>query len=307
VGLIAAPFRPRFPWFGPDLQTLRNALVRAPAGAAGERLEFPVAGGDTLVGALDRARAPCGKPLAVLVHGLTGCATSAYMLATSAALQAAGHDVLRLNLRGAGPTRGTARASYHAGRSEDLRAVFAALPGDLVAVGFSLGANMLLKHLGEAGADGRIRAAATVSAPLDLAAASRRLHAPRNRVYHDYLLRRMVAGSPYDEARAPGIAAIRDFDDRIVARKSGFTGADDYYARCSSGAFLPAIRTKTLLVHAADDPWIPGALYAEYDWGANPLLTPCLTRGGGHVGFHEAGHAAARHDREIVAFFAAIS
>jgi predicted alpha/beta-fold hydrolase len=305
--LIPAPFRPRFPWFGPDLQTLRNALARAPKGPEGERLEFQVSGGDMLVGALDRAGTAGTKPLAVLVHGLTGCATSAYMRATSCALRAAGHDVLRLNLRGAGPTRTASRESYHAGRSEDLRAVLAALPGELVAVGYSLGANMLLKFLGEEGAGGRIRAAATVSAPLDLAASSRRLHAPRNRVYHDYLLRRMIADSPYAEARAPGIATIRDFDDRVVARLNGFANADDYYARCSSRAFLPAIRTRTLLVHAADDPWIPGKLYADYDWAANPHLTPCLTRGGGHVGFHEAGHAMPRHDREIVAFFGTIS
>lgn len=307
MGLIAAPFRPRFPWFGPDLQTLRNALMPPPNGPVGERREFPVEGGDMLVGALDRSGLCGAAPLAVLVHGLTGCATSAYMLATSAALRAAGYDVLRLNLRGAGPARATARAAYHAGRSADLHAVFAALPDVCVAVGFSLGANMLLKYLGEVGAGARIRAAATVSAPLDLAAASRRLHAPRNRVYHDYLLRRMVADSPHDEARAPGIATIREFDDRVVARMNGFADADDYYARCSSGAFLPAIRTKTLLVHAADDPWIPGSLYAEYDWSTNPSLMPCLTRGGGHVGFHEAGHATARHDREIVAFFGAIS
>ena len=61
----------------------------------------------------------------------------------------------------------------------------------------------------------------------------------------------------------------------------------------------------TLLVHALDDPWVPGAAYESFDWRANPRLRPLLSPRGGHVGFHGRGGSETWHDRAIAAFFAA--
>ena len=304
-------FRPRFPWFGPDLQTLRNFLARPRVDLPpAETLRFPMGDGDELVGALNRVPGGAAKPLVVLIHGLTGCSASAYMRASASAHLAAGADVLRLNLRGAGPS--TARGMYHAGRSEDFRRVVERLeaPNGIHAVGYSLGANMLLKFLSEGA--GKVIRAASVSAPIDLLETSKRIHAPRNRVYHDYLLRRMRADAlragadlgPVSREIVAGVRTIWDYDDRIVAPRNGFAGVHDYYARCSARPRLKDIVVPTLLVHALDDPWIPGALYADYDWRTNPNLTPLLADGGGHVGFHGAGSRIAWHDRAIVRFFA---
>ncbi len=58
----------------------------------------------------------------------------------------------------------------------------------------------------------------------------------------------------------------------------------------------------SLVIHALDDPWIPGRLYAEFPWHENPALVPLLPRGGGHVGFHAATCKAAWHDRCIELF-----
>lgn len=57
-----------------------------------------------------------------------------------------------------------------------------------------------------------------------------------------------------------------------------------------------------LPIHALGDPWITGALYADYDWAANPKITPLLPEGGDHVGFHGAGSRIAWHDRAIGRF-----
>ena len=43
------------------------------------------------------------------------------MQASARHLLERGHPVLRLNLRGAGPSRPRCRLQYHAGRTEDLR------------------------------------------------------------------------------------------------------------------------------------------------------------------------------------------
>lgn len=77
AGLDAAAFRPRFPWIGGDLQTLRNFLLRPrhdltpwPA----QRLELAMrdGSGDRLVASLHRV-GEAAAPLVVLIHGLTGC------------------------------------------------------------------------------------------------------------------------------------------------------------------------------------------------------------------------------------------
>jgi hypothetical protein len=299
-------FRPRWPWLGADLQTLRDTLVPdadRPASAGSKAIEFamPDGTGDRLHGVLERPRSPrSGLPLAVLVHGLTGCADSRYVRRAAGRLRGAGYRTLRLNLRGAGASRPFSRQQYHSGRSEDLAAVLAQLPADLTAdglvlAGWSLGANLLLKGLAEFGAQFPIRAAVAVSAPIDLAAAAERIRAPRNWPYHRWLLYRMkveAAAGPLLEGAAETLARIRDiveFDERLTAPNNGFAGAADYYAKCSAVRFLPAVPVPTLVIHALDDPWIPGAAYRTHDWDANPNLTPLLTAHGGHVGFHAPG------------------
>ncbi len=314
-------FRARFPWWGGDLQTLRNHLLRrdrALDSGRAERLEFPTEDGtgDVLLAALDWP--PAGMrslPLVILLHGLTGCEDSAYVRATAAHLLRLGHPVMRLNLRGAGPSRARCRRQYHAGRSEDLAHVLGGLDGRLAArglfvVGFSLGGNILLKYLGEAGRRALLLGAASVSAPIDLRAAHLRLMAWRNRPYHDHILVRMKVeiarpNSDLDASRRKELAAIRtiyDFDDRVTGPCNGFAGAEDYYGRCSAARFLGGIHVPTLVIHAGNDPWIPGALYRAFDWRSNPRLTLLMPRGGGHVGFHGGGDVA-WHDRCIAAFF----
>lgn len=328
-------FRARFPWWGGDLQTVRNTLLRAlrrplpgPSGT-GRRLAvaLPDGSGDRLVATLDLPRrrpdAERRWPLLLLIHGLTGCEDSDYLRATAALMLARGAPVLRLNLRGAGPSRPLCRQQYHAGRSEDLRAVLHSLPDllppalladGIVAVGYSLGGNMLLKYLGEEGEGTPLRAGVAISPPFDLAATQRRIMEWRNRPYHRWLLARMVEEAfAAPEPPAPEIAAalrrcrsIYAFDDTVVAPLNGFAGADAYYARCSASAYVHGIRVPTLLIHAADDPWIPLEPFRRYDWRRAPFVVPLLPAGGGHVGFHGAGSRIPWHDRCLVRFLEAV-
>lgn len=317
-----APFRPRFPWLNGDLQTVRNMIVRPRpsfADAPARRLSLAMddGTGDALLADLHVPAVP-SRPLAILIHGLTGCGESFYVLSTARALLHRGHPVLRLNLRGAGPNAGACREQYHAGRTADIARVFGALDPALlrhgaVAVGYSLGGNVLLKLLAEAGTAAPVRRAAAVSPPVDLAAAARCILRPRNRLYQRYLLARMKAEARatrggLDARTAAGVAAARnivDYDDTVVAPRYGFASAADYYARCSSGQMLGAIRVPTLVLHSRDDPWIPpGALEAAAR-GENPSLRIVLSDRGGHVGFHGAGAKLPWHDGLIADFFAA--
>ena len=169
---------------------------------------------------------------------------------------------------------------------------------------------MLLKFLAEFPETPGIVAAASISAPIDLAAGSRRLQSPRNFFYHRSLLRGLQEESlggkaeisePYRQA-IQAARSIYEFDDVFVAPTNGFAGVEDYYARSSALGFLEGIRTPTLLIHALNDPWIPANTYTGYTWKKNPNLRPCLVSGGGHVGFHCRGLRGAWHDHAIEQF-----
>lgn len=312
------PFRARFPWCGGDLQTLRNVLVRgradlSPWPAETLYLAMGDGSGDRLVARLHRPKTGSARPCAVLIHGLTGSEDSAYILETAHRLLTDGWPVLRLNLRGAGPSRALCRGQYHAGRSEDLADALAGLPEDavgrgIVAIGYSLGGAMLLKYLAEQGAGGPVRAAVTVSVPIDLAAAAYRFQAARNLVYHRAMLAWMKSealAGPVTEAERAAVSGARsvvEFDDRFIAPRNGFAGAADYYERCKPLCFLPGVAVPVLALHARDDPWVPAAAYEAFDWAENRNLTLGLSDGGGHVGFHARHGDATWHDQAIRAF-----
>jgi predicted alpha/beta-fold hydrolase len=239
-GVTGRPAFPHFlerpPWWGGDLQTVRNRLwgqILAPTPVPAEQLEFPTTdgSGDALIASLDRP--PAGHrtalPLVILLHGLTGCEDSHYIRVSARHLLARGCPVLRLNLRGAGPSRLYCRREYHAGSTDDLRAVIGRLDGRLAAngiiiVGYSLGGNILLKYLGEQERRASILGAVSVSAPIDLKAAQMRFMHRRNRRNHDHILARMKAGmaapssalSDSERASLESIATVYDFDDRAV-------------------------------------------------------------------------------------------
>jgi len=313
-------FRARAPWWGPDLQTLRNAVVRPSPSVEGfscERLKLPLAdgSGDALSGLLQRPQREAAQPLVVLIHGLSGSEESAYMLTSAVHWLGRGHPVLRLNLRGAGPSRPLCRLQYHAGRCGDLRDGLRSLPSELldrgvVLVGYSLGANMLLKFMAEHAPELPVRAAIAVSAPIDLSAASRRFLDPRNALYHWNLLRNMKRESlgsgahvsPAERAAILSVTSIYEFDDRFVGPRNGYAGAEEYYADNAAQGYLDRIRIPTLVIQASDDPWIPSGAYHCAPWEAHPDLTLLMSDGGGHVGFHGHESPIPWHDRCAAAF-----
>jgi predicted alpha/beta-fold hydrolase len=323
VNLEFPPFAPRFPWWSADLQTLANHFsppVAALAPHASERLSFALRDGtgDTLLASLDRPAVPNAiRPLAIVVHGLTGTEHSAYILSIARHLLDGGHTVLRLNLRGAGPSRPLCAGHYYAGRSQDFRHLLELLPKDLtrqgiVAVGYSLGGAMLLKYLGEEGAATALSAAASVSAPIDLAVTCRHMMRSRNWLYHYHMLANMKVEATGEGAKLTaaeraailGARTVWQYDDAFIAPRYGFADAADYYERCKPLRFMPDIRIPTVVLASLDDPWIPGALYSGYDWHANKSLVPLLPPHGGHVGFHGVGDRRPWSDRVVARFFA---
>ena len=316
-------FKARFPWLGSDLQTLRASLPGQHVSLAswpGERLFIGLADGDQMLASFHRPTpgdAAATRPLVVLLHGLAGSEDSRYLRATAAFLLHHGWPVLRLNLRGAGPSNPLCRSLYHSGRSEDLREALgvlnherpALLADGLCLIGFSLGGNLLLKALAEADLPLVPIAAAAVSSPVDLKRTAQRLAAWRNWPYQGRLLagmRRELHGKlPQGLAQAAAAArSVYALDERVTAPWHGFGSADDYYAQASAGPRLGQIGQPTLLLHADDDPWVPRQAYDCLQWWkpGHPVQL-VMARSGGHLGFHGRGSSLAWFNRQILRFF----
>lgn len=288
-------FRPRLPWLGGDLQTLRNSFVgTSPALTEAERLLAPIDVGAINL-AVNLAEESNGRIL-LLVHGLGGSEDSVYMLDTASYFLAQGYHVLRMNYRGVGPSALTSEAPYSAGLTSDLRAVlrriekrFPDMPVYLM--GFSLGGQLSLRMLGEGDVPPRTKACVTVSAPLDLATSQRKLERRRNRPYARYVVNNMQqdlngVSHPKVSADPMALRTVWDFDEQIIAPVFGFKGAADYYERVSCLPLLERISTPALAIHAADDPWIPVEDYYRAQWPAESPSGALIAPGGGHVGFH---------------------
>ena len=293
------PYRSRAPWFGGDLQTVRNSFFPVRPEQADESLylEMSDASGDRLL--VRHFRGAPEKPLIVLMHGLAGDEGSSYMILALRHLRRIGFPVLLVNLRGALPSRPTCKLQYHAGRSEDLRDLLIALPDGMieagaVMVGFSLAGNMVLKFAAEFAASLPVAGVVAVSAPVDLALTSANMLRARNYLYNqrllaDYKKQCTAAGAHVSEEENAAIRRSRnfvDFDNFFVAPRNGFRDAEDYWQKSQAKQFLGAIPVPSLIIHAIDDPMVPFAVYDGVDWRSNTKLVPCFTKGGGHVGFH---------------------
>jgi hypothetical protein len=158
-------------------------------------------------------------------------------------------------------------------------------------LGTSLGGNIALKLAGE-GAE--VAAVASISAPMDLLEASRAIERTAAAPYRSVLLKRLVDNAVhfarhrkvhYDVRAITRMRRIKDFDNAVVAPMHGFAGAEDYYARASSGPHLGKIRVPTLVVHAEDDPVVAGASILPPLAKASPAVHVAMSRRGGHLGF----------------------
>lgn len=184
---VSSSYRAPFLLRNTHLHTVYPTLARKVHGVVymRERLELP--DGDFLD--LDWVRHGEGRRLAVLCHGLESGSGVQYMRGMTQFLSAQGWDVLALNYRGCSGEENRLPRSYHSGATEDLDAVMEHIQdmnqySFVALVGFSLGGNLVLKYLGEGRPlAARVKAAACVSVPCDLASSAERLGSWQCRIY----------------------------------------------------------------------------------------------------------------------------
>lgn len=296
-------FRPAWWLPGPHLPTVFGKLVRR-VPPAHDRIErWPTPDGDEVSVALIDPPHP-DAPILTVFHGLEGTIRSTYAQGLLHQARARGWGAAMLMWRSCDGRVPRAPRMYHSGETADAELFFTVLQSrfprsSLLATGVSLGANVLLKWLGERerAAPASLRAAAAISTPFDLAAGSRHLEQGFSRVYVRHFvrgLRRKALAAlaahptmPVNHTRVMAARTFWEFDDAFTAPVHGFDGADDYYARASSLGFLARVQRPTLLLSAINDPFLPAAVLDRVRSIAegNAALIPDFTPAGGHVGW----------------------
>ena len=240
-------------------------------------------------------------PTLIALHGLEGSSDAHYMRGLADKAFAAGMNVLRLNQRNCGGTEHLSAGLYHSGLAADPAMVIRELVdvdhmNAIAVVGYSLGGNVALRLAGNGGGVlPSLRVVIAVSPTMDLARCVDALERQQNVLYEwnfvrnlKRRMRRKARRLPerFDLAPLRAVRTVRQFDEAYTAPHHGFLNADDYYYRASSLRVIDRIAIPTLIISAADDPFVPEQQFRDPAVAGNPHITTVITRYGGHCGFY---------------------
>lgn len=282
------------------LNTMYTALYRKEPQVSFERERITTHDNDFLD--LDFIKKDASK-LAILCHGLEGSSSSKYISGTAHILSMKGFDICAMNYRFCSGEINRTPQMYHSGWTIDLDTVLRHVENDydeVYLIGFSLGANLVLKYGGEQkfSLSPKVKAIAAVSVPLNLLSASLEMLRWDNIFYtkrflrtlnHKIRLKHEQFPKHFNIEHLPEIKTVLDFDDYYTGPLNGFKDARDYYKQCSSDQFLPNIKVPTLIINAIDDPFLGPLCYPSAETIGNSKVSTIYTRYGGHVGFYQSG------------------
>lgn len=238
------------------------------------------------------------KPIVIVFHGLEGSINSPYAEGIMNTIHENGWRGVLMHFRGCSGEHNRLDRSYHSGDTGDIEFLINTIrlrhpQSPLFAIGYSLGGNALLKYLAEQGEACPLKSAVAVSIPFQLNRGADRLNQGFSKFYQWYLVKslRNKIKDKYKNRTAPvdlfNIDKYRTFwlfDNNITAPLHSFESAEEYYCLSSCKQYLKNIQTKTLILHAIDDPFVPQDAIPIKD-ELSKTVTLELSEHGGHVGF----------------------
>lgn len=242
------------------------------------------------------------SPIVIVIPGLTSDSSAAYIKHLAYSTAKRGWDVVVCNHRGLGGMSVTSDCFYNAGWTKDTRDVINYLHHEhpnapLFAVGTSIGANILVKYLGEDGEDLPIAGAVAICSPWDLLIGSRFICRRTVQKFYDRAL--TVGLQEYAQlhqtvysrlADWDGIVksrTIRDFDNYATRLVGKFETVDTYYRHCSSAQYVTKVAIPLLCISSLDDPVCTWEAIPWDECRANKNIVLAVTRHGGHLAFFE--------------------
>jgi predicted alpha/beta-fold hydrolase len=297
--LITSTYKPSFQFRNGFISTVYSGLVRRVKGVIQERERILLKDGDFLDLDWSFSNKQSNK-IIVMLHGLEGNGQRPYMTGPAKLFNQNGVDAVCVNFRGCSGEQNLKYRSYHSGATEDIEDIVNHLINiknykEIYFHGISLGANMILKYIGERNTVPiEIKAIVAVSVPCDLNGSCKELHTFKNMLYHNrfkrYLVNRLkIKQKQFAEyitvKEIKSIKTLRDFDNIYTSKAHGFKDASDYYKQCSSLQFLPNIKTPTLIINALNDSFLSPECYPINESKLNPNVYLETPKYGGHVGF----------------------
>jgi len=295
-------FKPAFGLRNRHFQTLYSSFFRKKINHEFEIEVFELDDGDFIECFWCESRPKADEPIVILFHGLEGSYKSSYIQGIMKALKNAGLSSVLMHFRGcSGKINRKARA-YHSGDTIDakkwIKYLHVKYPNNtLHAIGYSLGGNMLLKLLGEWKDKSLLSSAISISAPMQLNISANTMKKGFARVYQQYLLKHLKKSLCEKYSYHPmeklinlekneikKIKTLWDFDDAYTSKIHGFGTAKKYYELSSAKQYLKDIKTKTLIIHALDDPFMTKDILPKKG-ELSPSIKLEIHQHGGHVGF----------------------
>lgn len=312
--LVKSNFKPSFVLRNGHLNTILNAVVRKAPKVKYERERIITPDDDFFDVDFHKNGE---EKIVILCHGLEGNSNANYIQGIASLLSKKGFDIAAMNYRFCSGEINKQLRSYHAGFTDDLNQVIKLLEKDyqeIYLVGFSLGSNLILKYLGDGKfpLSPKIKAAAAISALVDLEGASLELSKAKNVVYGKNFIFTLAKKMKLKHAQYPNeipieklkkIKKVIDFDDYFTSVINGFKDAKDYYTKCSSLQFLKNIEVPTLIINALDDPFSSDSCVPFKEAKANDKLFLMTPKYGGHVGFYDFNKKHLWSEKKVFEFF----
>jgi len=239
-----------------------------------------------------------GDPIVVMTHGLSGSTESRYMVRMSRWLFREGKYVVRVNHRGISCDKIKSRILSHGGVTSDLLALIKEVherfpDSPMTLIGFSVGANMVLKLLGELGHEAHqyLERAIAVSPPVSLYDSALRFNWPVHALIQrsfskklKELVRTIEQEYPsLEPVHLPKNMTILDFDEHYTAPMWGYRDAAEYYEKNSSGRYVSNIDLPCRILYSLDDPLVSGENIEALECPS--VVEKYKTEHGGHLGF----------------------
>ncbi|OQR96669.1 serine protease family S33 [Achlya hypogyna] len=279
--------------------------------------------------------------------------TISYIQLTAKCCLCAGFRVVVMNARGCAKTPVTTSKLVCPAFTADVKEVVAHLrenyvpaPTLLVGIGYSLGANILLKYVGEMGTACPLSAAISLANPYDLETTTAHLATSwwHRQIYNKALTSGLVK-LIFKKARflihirksnrlsnahnvltsdtrvnlklLAKARVLNDFDVHYSCPIFGFATPRDIYKEASSSkcmqfiavhcnSHIASIAIPTLCLSALDDPICPHTAIPYAECAANPNVLLAVTKHGGHLGYYTRSSLDTWYIKAIVQFAKAV-
>ena len=295
-------YKPSWWMFNPHMQTILPSMFRKVKGLQYTRERIHLPDQDFLD--LDWIKSGSDR-LVIISHGLEGSSERHYVKGMARYFSEQAWDVLAWNCRSCSGEINKAPRLYHHAATDDLEevinhAIHLNAYHFIALVGFSMGGSLTLKYLGERNEiHDSIKASAVFSVPCNLGDSAALLDQRKNNFYRYRFIKKLRKKIElkslqypelYDTTHLLRLKYFQEFDEIYTAPRHGFKSAKDFYDKASANNYISNIKTNTLILNAANDPFLTASCYPHDLAKVNEHVFLEIPKEGGHVGFGLAGN-----------------